>query len=156
MRAFAVTLFAWVAFVAGVLTFTPPCHAAALRGVIYAAANNGPFCYTFEVDGQLQNNVNSVATAGAAFDALKALIGAQGGTIVLARFNVTNSQEQMVAWIRPTVANGPFAYAFEVDGSLKTVVNNVATLGAAADAIKALVGAESGTFQRGLINVVTQ
>jgi len=54
----------------------------------------------------------------------------------------------LVADIRPTSTNGPFAYTFEVDGALNTVVNNVASLGAALDGIKTLVAAQGGVVDR--------
>ena len=133
-----------------------PASAANLRGIIYAAPNNGPFVYTFEVDGALQNNVNTVASTSAAIDGVKALIIAQGGTILKVSFNVSTTTEQMLAQIRPTVNNGPVGYWFEVDGAMKNFVNGVANVSVAADAVKGLIGAEGGTFVKGTIIVITQ
>lgn len=130
--------------------------AASLRGTIYASTNNGPYVYTFEVDGALKYNVNGIANAGAAFDSVKARIGNEGGTIVRVKFVVAKGTAKIVADLRPSQVNGPFAYTYEVDGAWETVVNSVASLSAAADAIKTLVGAEPGTFIKGTIGVVTQ
>lgn len=130
--------------------------AASLKAIIYASANNGPFVYTFEVDGALKYNVNGIGTAGAAFDSVAARVGNEGGSIQRVQMNVTNDSESMVGLIRPTQTNGPFAYTFEAAGVLKTVVNGVSSVGSAATALKNLIGAEGGTIVKGVITVSTQ
>jgi hypothetical protein len=69
-----------------------------------------------------------------------------GGSVLMA---------SLVADFRPTSTNGPFAYTFEVDTALNTVVNNVASLGAALDGIKTLVAAQGGIVDRVHIVVTT-
>lgn len=138
------------------LTVGVPAFGANLRGTIYALSTGGPFAYLFEVDGALKYNVNGIANAGAAFDSVKARIANEGGTVSAARFVVSKGTEKIVADLKPTATNGPFAYTFSVDGVWETVVNNVANLGAGADAIKTLVANEPGSFIKGIVTVGTQ
>lgn len=60
-----------------------------------------------------------------------------------------------VAVIARSTNNGPFIYSFSVDGVMQNAAVNVATAGAALDAIKPLVVALPGALQKVTIQVVT-
>jgi hypothetical protein len=47
--------------------------------VIRKSVNNGPFTYTFEVEGALQNVITGLANLGATLDSVKPLISAVPG-----------------------------------------------------------------------------
>jgi hypothetical protein len=51
------------------------------RAVISRSANNGPFIYSFEIDGDIQNAAVNVATISAALDAVKPLIATLPGAV---------------------------------------------------------------------------
>jgi hypothetical protein len=59
------------------------------KAVIHRSVSNGPFIYEFEVDGTVQTAAINVASAGAAIDAIKALVGALPGTITRIGVTVT-------------------------------------------------------------------
>jgi len=129
--------------------------AATLRGTIYSAANNGPYVYTFEVNSALKYNVTGIANAGAAFDSVKARVSNEGGNISRVHVAATLDFEACDAVLRPVVTNGPWAYTFAAAGDWKSVVNNVASVSAGSDGIKALIGGQGGTVLKGVIDVTT-
>jgi hypothetical protein len=51
------------------------------KGSISRSTNNGPFIYTWETDGSIQNAAVSVASLGVAIDAIKPFAAGMAGVV---------------------------------------------------------------------------
>jgi hypothetical protein len=54
---------------------------------------------------------------------------------------------EAVGRVLKSVNNGPVVYTYEVDGRLKNVITNVATLNSALNGLRDLIGAEAWASQ---------